>query len=229
MSTQATSGKESSAEVTLPSVVQATSTHYSTLAAEDLTVTASRASGSLNAIVLDGHTFNSTNPVATISGHVISALSSDLVLVSSSSVIPFTQLTADPDPALVQFVAGSLTITGEVAKGSPGAISIGGTTLAKDGDFATLQDGYTVRFKPSGIEIARSNSTGLMSSTTLSGSSTNVSVPIATVVDTSESAPSRTVEPPTETSEPADSAGGKNLACLLGMGVMMLFVAYALS
>jgi hypothetical protein len=87
-----------------------------------------------------------------------------------------------------------------------------------------------VRFKPSGIEIARSNLTETMSSTTLAGSSSStVPVPIATIVDPSESAPSRTVEYPTETSEPADSAGVRSSVCLLGMGVMMLFVAHALS
>jgi hypothetical protein len=69
-----------------------------------------------------------------------------------------------------------------------------------------------------------------MSSTTLAGSSSStMSVPIATVVDPSESAPSRIVDYPTETREPADSAGVRSSVCLLGMRVLMLFVAYALS
>ncbi|GAB7330399.1 hypothetical protein MBLNU13_g02019t1 [Cladosporium sp. NU13] len=227
-STPATSGEETSLEFTLPSVVQATPTGYSTLVAADLTVTASRVSDSPDAVILGGHTFNSDNPVATISGHVVSASSSGFVLVSSDSAIPFTQHTDSSEPTLVPLVAGSLTVTAEVAEGSPGAISIGGTTLAKDSDFATLQDGYTVRFKPSGIEIARSNSTELMSLTTLSGSPSTVPVPIATVVEESESTPSRTVEHPTETSKPADSVGERSSLCLSRMGIMMLFVAYAL-
>lgn len=227
-STQATSGEETSAAFTLPSVVQATPTKYSILVAGDFTVTASRAAYSPDAVVLGGHTFNSDNPVATISGHVISASSSDFVLVSSNSAIMFSQVTADSTPSLVPLVAGSLTLTAEVAEGSPGAISIGGTTLAKEGDFATLQDGYTVRFKPSGIEIARSNSTAVMSSTTVLGSSSTVPVPIATVVDSSESATGQTEEHPTETSEPADSAGERSSSCLLGLGIMMLFVTYPL-
>lgn len=225
VSTLSASGEESSTESPLPSVVQAAPTSYSTLVAADLTLTASQASDSPDAVVLGDHTFNSDDPVATISGHVMSAPSSDFVLVSSNSDITFTELTADSEPTLVPLVAGSLTVTAEVAEGSSGAISIGGTTLAKDGDFATLQDGYTVRFKPSGVEIARSNSTEFMSSTTLPGSSPTVPVPIATVVDASESAPSRTVENPTEASETADSAGEKSSVCLLGMGVMVFFVA----
>lgn len=228
LSKPAASGEQSSAEFTLPSVVQATPTEHSTLVAADLTVTVSRASDFPDAMVLGGHTFNSDNPVATISGHVISALSSDFVLMSSDSGITFTHFTDNSEPSLVPLVAGSLTVTAEVAKGSPGAISIGGTTLAKDGDFATLQDGYTVRFKPSGIEIARSNSTNLMSSTTLPGSSTTVPVPIATVVDASESTPSQTVEYPTETSEPADSSGEKSSVCSMSMSVMMMIVVYLL-
>jgi len=228
VSTPAASGEHSAPDFTLPSVVQAIPTAHSTLVAADLTVTASHASGSPDAVILGGHTFNSDNPVATISGYVVSASSSRFVLVSSDSAITFTQLTADSDPTLVPLVAGSLTVTAEVVEGSPGAISIGGTTLAKDGDFATLQDGYTVRLKPSGIEIARSNSTELMSSTTLPESSSNVPVPIATVVDASESTSSRTVEYPTETSEPADSAGEKSPVCLTSMSVMILMVVYVL-
>jgi hypothetical protein len=224
VSTPNASGEESSAEFTLPSVVQATPIELSTLVAADLTVTASRASDSPDAVILDGHTFHLNNPVATISGHVISALSSDFVLVSSDSAITFTELTPDSEPTRVSLVAGSLTVTAEVAEGSSGAISIGGTTLAKDGDFATLQDGYTVRFKPSGIEIARSNSTELMSSTSVSGSSSTAPVPIATVVDPSESATSSTLESPTEASEPADSAGEKRAICLTSMGVMMMMI-----
>ncbi|KAM0711735.1 hypothetical protein Q7P35_001103 [Cladosporium inversicolor] len=228
VSTPAASGEDGSAEFTLPPVVQAAPTEYSTLVAADFIVTASRAFDSPDAVVLGGHTFHSDNPVATISGHVISALSSDIVLVSSDSAITFTRLTDNSNPTLVPLVAGSLTVTAEVAEGSSGAISIGGTTLANDGDFATLQDGYTVRVKSSGIEIARSNSTEFMSSTTMSGSSSTVPVPIATVVDASESAPSRTEGYPTEASEPADSAGEKSSVCLLGMGLMMLSVAYLL-
>ena len=219
---------DSSVQFTLPSVVQAAPTEYSTLVAADLTVTASRASGSPDAVVLGGHTFRPDSPVATISGHVISALSSDFVLMSSNTAITFIELTADSKPTLVPLIAGTLTITAEAAEGSPGAISIGGTTLAHDSDFATLQDGYTLRFKPSGIEIARSNSTAFMSSTTLDGSSSTVPVPIATVVNPSGPTSSRTVEYPTEASGTADSAGGKSAVCLLGMGVMVMVVVYVL-
>jgi hypothetical protein len=228
LSISTTPEEESSAEFTLPSVVQAVPTGYSTLAAADLTITASQASGVPGAVVVGGHTFLSDDPVATISGFVVSALSSSLVLVSSDSHIPFTEIPASADPTFVPLAAGSLTVTAEVVEGSPGAFSVGGTTLAKDGDFATLQDGHTLRFKPSGIEIARSNSTELMSSTV---SMSSAVVPIATVVipsSSSSSTPSRTVEYPTETSEPTDNAGGRSLVGLLGVSLMTLIVAYVL-
>lgn len=92
ISTPVASGEHSSPDSMLPSVVQATPTEHATLVAADLTITASRASGSPDAVILGGHTFNSDSPVAIISGHVISALSSDFVLVSSDSAIPFTKL-----------------------------------------------------------------------------------------------------------------------------------------
>jgi len=200
-------------------------TEQSTLVAGNVTITVSQASDLPGAVILGSQTIHSDGPIATIRGHTISAMSSGFVLISSDTDVPFTKTSATAEPTLVPLVAGSLTLTAEVVEGSSGAISIVGTTLAKEGDSATLQDGHTLRWKPSGIEIAHSNSTETMSSTVLTSSAT---IPIATVVDPSSSAPSRTVEYPTETSEPAESAGKKTLIGFLGMKVMMLLVVYAI-
>lgn len=216
VSKPASSSEDDSTEMTLPVVVQAPSAGVSTLVAGDLTVTASPVSSLPDAVVLGSHTFHPDDPVATISGHVISAISSGFVLVSSDAAVTFTEISANSDHSLVPLVAGSLTVTAEVAEGSSGAISVGGTTLAKDGDFATLQDGHTLRFNPSGIEVVQSNMTVLMST---------ASETEPTAATTSTSTPSRTMEYPTESIETADSAGEKNSRCSLETIVAIMLVA----
>jgi hypothetical protein len=229
VSMKAPSTAESSTEVALPSVVvalpsvvQSYAPHLPTLVAGDLTVTASQLSGSTGVIVLGSHTFQPDDPVATISGHIISALSSGLVLMSSDSTFTFTEVLADSSRSLVPLVAGSLTVTAEVAEGPSGAISVGGTTLAKDGDYATLEDGQTLRFNPSGIEVVGSNSTVLMSS---------MAETTASSVTSSTSGSSPTTGYSTETSAPSESSGEKISSGLLGklyVCAMMLSAAFVM-
>jgi hypothetical protein len=214
------SSEPSSTEVALPSVVLGPLPSVSTLIAGDLTVTASQLSDSTGVIALGSHTLHPDDPVATISGHVISALSSGLVLVSSDSTATFTQIYTESSRSLVPLVAGSFTVTAEVAEGSSGAISVGGTTLAKESDYATLEDGHTLRFNPSGIEVVGSNSTVLMSSMA------ETTAPSAT---SSTSGSSPTTGYSTETSAPSKSSGEKISSCLLGnLCMMMLITAFVM-
>jgi hypothetical protein len=228
-SIKAPSTAETSTEVALPSVVlalpsvlQSNPPHLSTLIAGDLTITASQLSGSTGSIVLGSHTLRPDDPVATISGQVISALSSGLVLISPDSTFTFTEVPTDSSRSLVPLVAGSLTVTAEVAEGSSGAISVGGTTLAKDGDYATLENGHTLRFNPSGIEIVGPNSTVLMSSVVDTTASSATS---------STTGSSSTTGYATETSALAESSGERISSCLLGklcVCTMMLIAVFVM-
>lgn len=200
----------------MPSVVQAPQPDQSTLAAGDLTVTASQVPGSPDAIALGGHTLHPDGPVATISGHVISAKSSGVVFLTSGSAVAFTEVPGNPSHSLVPLVAGSLTVTAEAVAASSGAISVGGTTLAEPGDFATLEDGQTLRLDSSGIEVVRSNSTIRMSTATES---------TATSATFSSSTSSRTAEYPTETSATAESVGSRSASHLWRMvGALTCYV-----
>jgi hypothetical protein len=210
------SSEGSSTKVALPSVVLGSTAEVSTLVAGDFTMTASQISGAPGVVELGSHTLRPDNPVVTISGHVISALPSGLVLVSSDSTLTFTEIPTHSSRTFVPLVAGSLTVTAEVAEGSSGAISVGGTTLAKDGDYATLEDGHTLRFNPSGIEVIESNSTVLMSS---------IIETTASSATSSTSGSSLTTGYSTETSTPAESSGEKTSSCLLGKLCMMMLIA----
>lgn len=95
--------------------------------------------------------------------------------------IPSVVLASPPEERTL--AAGLFTVTAEIVSGSPGAIEVGGTTLAEDGDIATLEGGQVLRFGSSGIAVVQSDTTVVMSSVNATGTATSSFESYSTLVE----------------------------------------------
>lgn len=203
-------------EAAMPSVIMAPGSGISTLTAPGLTVGTSHVAGSTGVVVIDGQTLAPEDPVATVGSHVISLLSSKLVVLSSSAVETHSQVDATRTSGEITLEAGSLTVTANAIGGSSGAISVGGATLSKEGDSVVLDGGETLRLKSSGVAFVGSNTTTLLGTVTRSDA----------VLTTTPSALPSVIEWPVESSpsqsQPAESGVGKLALCSVWMAMALL-------
>jgi hypothetical protein len=116
------------------------------------TITAILATGSGNAIVVDGTTLSQGGPAITVDGTQVSVGTAGLV-VDGMQTIP----KSDFEPTVASASQGVLTLGGSIitavaASGTDAAIVIDGTTLSPGGS-AIVVDGTTLSAGPSGIVI----------------------------------------------------------------------------
>lgn len=136
--------------------------------------------------------------------------------VFTTDDMPSVVVAAPEESNAIHLAVPSLTITANTINGSPGAFSVGGTTLAEEGDIATLESGETLLFEPSGIAVVRGSTTIGMSSIGLDGAAT-----------TSASEPSSTS---TVSSESAADAGeqAEGIGCRMASNFWAVFMAFVI-
>ncbi|KAL1584554.1 hypothetical protein WHR41_07012 [Cladosporium halotolerans] len=203
-------------EAAMPSVIMAPGPGISTLPAPGITVAVSHVAESPGVVVIDGQTLAPEEPLATVSSYVISVSSTKLVVLSSGGVEIHSQVDGTRTRGEMTLAAGSLTVTANAIDGPSRAISVGGTTLTKEGDSVVLDGGETVKLTSSCVAFVGSNTTALLSTVTRSDS----------VSTTKSSALPPVIEWPVESSatqsQPAESDVGKLAFCPAWMAIALL-------
>ncbi|KAF2168867.1 hypothetical protein M409DRAFT_20880 [Zasmidium cellare ATCC 36951] len=188
--------------------------------AGSLTLTASPATGTDNAMVVDGTTLSPGGSAAVINGQTISAdISGGLVAIGASGTSTLSPATSAGDGDAQTLAFGSLTITASAVPGQSGAFVVDGTTLSPGGSGVAVGDGMAVS-DASGTLVGVGRSTTAALSTVVGSSSSSSRTTAATTGGSSSGSSSGSAASSTATS--AATAAGKVVGHGRSLGAVVL-------